>query len=892
MVISENREDGMDNTRSYVPITKGTTISHYKIIEKIGAGGMGEVYLAEDTELNRNVALKFLPLHLCRDEDCRARFKREAQATAKLNHPNIVTIHEVSEYQGRPYFAMEHIEGRALGDVIKKNELSVSEIVELAIGISEGLSKAHQSGIIHRDIKPSNIVLDADDRPKLLDFGLAAIRGSERLTISGSTLGTFGYMSPEQVRGKEIDHRSDLFSLGVVLYELITQQNPFKRDSEAATLKAVSDDTPHPVTRYRSDVPHGLQGVIDKALEKDVKTRYQHADGMLSDLMRIKRSLGPGQSTMSAASPMRSSARPWWIAAVLVAVIAVVTLVTKPWVSDLTSNRSDTIMLAVLPFENLGDPEDEYFADGITDEITSRLAKLSELRVISRTSAIQYKDTDKGLPQIGEELGVDYILEGTIRWDKTGDTSRVRITPQLIRVSDNTHLWTDRYSAVIDNIFAVQSSIAERVAEELDITLLESERQALKEQPTENTDAYDYYLRGYEYFGNHTPKDYMNAEAMFLKATELEPAFASAYGWLSVTHTQIYSWHLDRTDERLTAAREASDRALEIAPDLDIAHGSLAWYHYAGLEDYDRALEEFTILREKQPSDAMFSFCIALIKRTQGKWEEAVEDFQRAIRLNPRSAPFCSEYGFALFYLRRYPEAESLYNRAIELKPDMRQPHINKSLVYLFRNGDIKAARQVLQEALQKNDRWPELTDREALLDILAGDYDRALTLLNDIRDISEIPAYDSACYYNLKGSVYRYMNQADLMESRYDSARVILEKLVVAESEDPWNHAELGVTYAGLGRKQEAIREGQLAVELLSESESAMERASLLRDLANIYSVVGQYDRAIEQLDYLLSIPSAISVPFLKIWPDYAPMRDHPRFRALLEKYEHEHGT
>lgn len=544
-------------------------------------------------------------------------------------------------------------------------------------------------------------------------------------------------------------------------------------------------------------------------------------------------------------------------------------------------------MLAVLPFENLGDPEDEYFAAGITDEITSRLAKLSGLRVISRTSAIQYKDTDKGLPQIGEELGVGYILEGTIRWDKTSDTSRVRITPQLIKVSDNTHLWTDRYSVVIDNIFAVQSSIAEKVAEELDITLLESERQALNEQPTENTDAYDYYLRGYEYFGNHTPKDYMNAEAMFLKAIELEPDFASAYGWLSVTHTQIYSWHLDRTDERLTAAKEAADRALEIAPDLNIAQGALAWYHYAGLEDNDRALEEFTILREKQPSDATFSFCIALIKRTQGKWKDALEDFQRAIRLNPRSATFCSEYGTALCYFRRYTEAESLYNRAIELKPDMRQPHTRKAIVYLFRNGDVKAAHRVLQEALQKNDRWPALTDREVLVDILAGDYDRALTLLNDIRDISEIPAYDSACHYNLKGSVYRYMNQTELMESCYDSARVILEKLVLVESDDPWNHMELGVTYAGLGRKQEAIREGQLAVELLSVSEDALNGAGLVIYLADIYSVVGEYDRAIEQLDYLLSIPSEISVPFLKIWPDYAPMRDHPRFQALLEKYD-----
>ena len=240
-----------DNTRSFVPISKGTMISHYKIIEKIGAGGMGEVYLADDTKLDRKVALKFLPQHLCQDSECRARFKREAQAAAKLSHPNIITIHEVSEYQKRPYFVMEHVEGRALKDVIKKDELSISKIIELAIGICEGLEKAHRAGIIHRDIKPSNIIIDTEDRPKLLDFGLAAIQGSEKLTMTGSTLGTIGYMSPEQIEGRDIDQRSDLFSLGVVLYEMIASRPPFEGDTEAATLKSILNDTPEPLHRNR-----------------------------------------------------------------------------------------------------------------------------------------------------------------------------------------------------------------------------------------------------------------------------------------------------------------------------------------------------------------------------------------------------------------------------------------------------------------------------------------------------------------------------------------------------------------------------------------------------------------------------------------------------------------
>jgi serine/threonine protein kinase len=296
--VSENHHDD-DKTQTHIPLMKDTTVGHYRIVGKIGAGGMGEVYLAEDTKLDRKVALKFLPHHLCRDEDCRQRFTREAQAAAKLDHPNIVTVHEVDEYKGRPYFAMAHVEGQSLKEYSSGQELSIEKILELGIQICEGLQAAHDNGITHRDIKPSNILIDSHGRARIVDFGLASVMGKDQLTKTGSTLGTTGYMSPEQVRGQEIDHRSDLFSLGVVLYELITKQNPFKRDSEAATLKAVSDDTPHPVARFRSNVPEGIEGIIDKALDKNRDTRYQHADGFGADLLRIRQELS-GQITQAA----------------------------------------------------------------------------------------------------------------------------------------------------------------------------------------------------------------------------------------------------------------------------------------------------------------------------------------------------------------------------------------------------------------------------------------------------------------------------------------------------------------------------------------------------------------------------------------------------------------
>jgi Tol biopolymer transport system component/predicted Ser/Thr protein kinase len=319
-----------DRTQTHVVLGKGTKVSHYTIVSKIGAGGMGEVYLAEDTKLNRKVALKFLPPHLCQDEDCRKRFTREAQAAAGLDHPNIAAIYEVGEFQDRPFYAMQIVEGQSLKDVIAGKDLPIDRILEIGIQACEGLQAAHEKGIIHRDIKPSNILLDGHGRVRIVDFGLATVSGSEHLTKTGSTLGTIGYMSPEQVQGREIDQRSDLFSLGVVLYELITKQNPFRRDSEAATLKAVSDDSPHPVARFRAGVPDGVQTIIEKALEKDVSTRFQTAGGMLADLTRLKRSMDSGESTVSALTPVRRLPRVW-LAAAFVVVAAVV--VFAVWVS-------------------------------------------------------------------------------------------------------------------------------------------------------------------------------------------------------------------------------------------------------------------------------------------------------------------------------------------------------------------------------------------------------------------------------------------------------------------------------------------------------------------------------------------------------------------------------
>ena len=879
-----------DKTKTHVVLAKGATVAHYKIIEKIGAGGMGEVYLAEDTKLNRKVALKFLSPLLCQDKDCRARFKREAQAAARLDHPNVVTIHEVGEFQNRPYFAMQHVTGQSLKDVVKGNDLSLDRIVDLVIQICEGLSKAHQSDIVHRDVKPSNVVIDADGRPKLLDFGLAAIKDTDQLTKTGSTLGTIGYMSPEQVRGKDTDHRSDLFSLGIVLYEMIAGRLPFKGDTEAATMNSVLNETPEPLSRYKSGVSDKLQDIVSKLLEKDPSLRYQSAAGVISDLKRL---IAPTQSSIAATPARRPSRWPLWtgvgvVAASMIAVLGWQFLYVEQKPIETEAKK----MLAVLPFENLGAPEDEYFADGITDEITSRLGIIKELGVISRTSAMQYKNTDKGLPEIARELGVDYILEGTIRWDKISDTSLVRITPQLIRVSDNTHLWAENYERALIRIFSVQADIATQIAEALNIALLEPERQSLLAKPTENLEAYNYYLRGNDYaFHSLDSKDNLIAIDMYEKAVALDTGFALAYAKIARVSNFMYFSGMDKSVSRVAQSKRAIEKALAYGPDLPEVQLALAQYYYHGERDYERALEICEIMRNSLPNSPDLHSMVAFIKRRQGKWQDCIQGLKQAIRLDPRSPSYQYELAGTFGFLRRYREAEYWFDRVIALEPDKAAPYSYKASLFLLRNADTTKAREVLQGAVGMVNQ-SRLLYSLARCDVLERDFESALSRLPAMLAIAQI---DSADYYLTKGRIYYFMGENSLSVTYYDSARAFLEESVVAMERsvrEAFEHCRLGIAYAGLGKKIEAIREGELGHKLLPLSKDCIFGMDIIESLAEIYTIVGEHDLAVDQLEILLSNPSDISAPLVRIDPIWDPLRDNPRFQALIEKYDRESGT
>ena len=878
----DNNND--DITRLHIHLEKDTLVGHYVIVEKIGAGGMGEVYLAEDTELNRKVALKFLSPHLCQDADCRTRFKREAQAAAKLNHPNIVTIHEVSEFNGRPCFVMEYVEGQPLSELIKQGDCPLDRVIDLSLQICEGLQEAHKAGITHRDIKPANILVSQSGRAKLVDFGLASVAGADKLTKEGSTLGTIGYMSPEQVQGKPTDQRSDLFSFGVVLYEMISRKSPFKGETPAATMNAIAQQTPEPLARYKASVPDEFQRIVSRLLQKDPALRYQTAADVISDLSALK----AASQSLTHIPAKKNRTRRIAVGSIALVILAVAAYgIFKSNIFTGKKATSERKMLAVLPFENLGSPDDEYFADGITDEIISKLAAIQELGVISRTSTMQYKKTTKSLRQVAKELGVDYVLEGTLLWDKGRDTSRVRILPQLIRVSDDTHLWAGTYQRPLTDIFALQADIATRIAEAMNITLLEPENAAVRAIPTQNLDAYQAYLRGIDYLQrpDFTRENLQSAVQMLQRAVELDSTFAKAYLRLAYAHASIYHYGYDTTPARLNQVKATIDRAFTLQPNLPEAHLWLGFaYYYWGMKDYSRALEQMTLAEVGLPNNPSIMWNKAVILRRQGKFEAAADQMQRAFVLNPRSwlMPFeiATTYGF----LRNYSAKEKYLDQSISLAPNQVNAFANKFWNYIFWRGDTSLARATLASIPKQDDDgtrfawfWLHLYER---------DYASALNLLASTSPTAGVDQLSFTTKPQVAGMVYNLMNEPDRAHACYDSSRVILEEKVKELPDDHRLRSSLGLVYAGLGRKDDAIREGKLGVELLPVSKDALTGPSRVEDLALIYVVVGEYDAALDQMEYLLSIPSDFSVPYLRLDPQFDPLRKLPRYQRLLEKY------
>ena len=544
--------------------------------------------------------------------------------------------------------------------------------------------------------------------------------------------------------------------------------------------------------------------------------------------------------------------------------------------------------IVVLPFENLGPPEDAYFAAGMTEEITSRLAVVSGLGVISRSSAVQYEKSGKGAKQIGEELGVDYILEGTVRWQKgEKGSSRVRVTPQLIRVSDDTHVWAERYDQVVEDFFQVQSDIAESVIEELDVALLGRESEAIETHPTDNLEAYQAYVRGVEHFEaadtGLEAKGRLAIE-MFERAVELDPRFALAYSRLSIAHSSFFHLGYDRTEERSAKALEAVNQSLALQPDLPAAHLALGYYFYHCKRDYDRALQELAIAEKGLPNNSLVFEAMGYTRRRQGRFEESLKNLEKAIQLSPLNTNLLVEQAITYYSLRRYDEAVRYSDLAISAAPDAVEPYLYKAVFEWHWNGRVRQARATLQAMPSTDD--PLVAELWFLQEFFERNYSKALERLSSLTLESFVGDTRFTPRSLYEAQAYKLLDEPELARAAYEDARTILERKLEKQPDDFRLHRALGIAYAGLGRKEEAVREGKRAVELYPISLDPYSGPSLIENLARIYTMVDEVDDALDQIDHLLSFPSGFSVGILELDPRWDPLRKHPRYQAIVKKY------
>ena len=854
----------------------GRKVGNFEIVEIIGRGGMGVVYLAHDTKLKRSVAVKSMPVEMQANSTSRMRFIREAELLASLNHPNIAVIHEIIEEEKFDYLILEYVPGDTLAERIAREPLSIDEALSIARQITEAVSAAHKKGIIHRDLKPGNIKITPEGRVKVLDFGLAKSsmdegkRTQTTVTQPGRVIGTPAYMSPEQARGKETDNRTDIWSFGCLMYQMLTGQLPFEGETATDTLAHIIERQPD-FDLLPDSTPANIRALLAQCLEKE-------PDKRLEDITNATLEISETLTVSAMAVPTKSRKVAMIFGAALIIVLSAIAMRFIPQQQAQLSPKE--IRLVVLQFENLGSVEDEYFATGLTDEITTRLAGIDGMRV--------YKSREHGAKQVAKELGVDYILEGTLqRAQRSDPNSPVRIRPKLIRASDDSLVWAQPYDDVRE-VLQIQSDVAEQVAQALDITLLEPQRQALRSEPTENKEAYVYYLRGNEYSSRlyQNKNDLVIAIEMYEKAIDLDDKFTLAHARLSHAYSGMYKFRHDRNEKRRAMAWEESNRALELDPELPEAHWARGVYYYWCCSDYIRALEELGIARKSQPKNSRFIATIGYVQRMQGEFEQALDNIKRASELNPLSNGLSMELGNTLRHVRNYAKAESCYDRAISLAPESDHTHFLKATLCLVWKGSTEEARAVLERASQYINlkEVPRIVNLWFRLDLLDRNYQEALARLPLKSPTTEALSFPNALRY---AEIYGYMKDKKSAEKYYEQAMRILESKLREDPNDAWFHSALGVTYAGLGRKDDAVQEGRWAVKLLPYTKDTQRGFARAKDLAYIYTMVGEFDAAIDQLKYLLSIPGEMSIPLLRLDPAWDPLRNHPRFKKLVEPYK-----
>ena len=738
------------------------------------------MYRAKDLKLGRDVAIKVLPGELASDHERLGRFEQEARAASALNHPNIITIHEIGRHESIPYIVMELVDGRTLREVLADGPLTIERLFHFAGQIAKGMAAAHSAGIVHRDLKPENLMVTRDGDIKILDFGLAKLlRESSELASSmptfvkhetreGLVVGTVQYMSPEQAGGRPIDYRSDQFSYGSILYQMATGRLPFRRDSIAQTMTAIIEDEPEPVVVLNPKLPAHLSVIIMRCLAKDPQERYDSSRDLAKE---VKLESGEHDRSVRASGTfdVRTSRRRFVAlgAGVLFVVLALVVGLSSRGPRDTPAGEAAARqMIVVLPFENLGPPEDEYFADGMTDEITSRLGTVDGIGVISRKSALRYAGTDKGTQEIGEELGVDFILGGSIRWAARADgASRVRITPELIRVDDDSQLWSASYERVIEDIFEVQSDIAGQVIERLGVTLGDGARAPLTARQTENTEAYTLYLKGRHFWNKRTKADMETGLSYFQQAVELDPGYALAH--VGIADAWIFrGWYsILAPKETFPKAKHAALQALEFDDTFAEPHTSLAHIYFEFDHDWEAAEKEYTRAIELNPKHATAHHWYSRYLSGMGRHEESLRHAETARELDPLSLIINTWVGMCHYLARRYDVAITEYQKALELGPNFTAGHWHAGWAF-EQTGRYEEAIAHAQRAVERSGGSPTYMASLGHAYAIAGKLTEAREILEQLEEASRtshVSAYHVAVIHGALGEIDEGFGWLDL---------------------------------------------------------------------------------------------------------------------------------
>jgi serine/threonine protein kinase len=880
----------------------GHTIGHYKISEPIGTGGMGEVYLATDVTSGRKAALKLLPTRFAHDTERLKRFQQEAHAVVALNHPNILTIYEIGEDHSTHYIVSELIEGETLRQHLTHGGLELSEAVDVAIQVASAIAAAHAAGVVHRDVKPENIMRRPDGYVKILDFGIAKLaerevpvttpRDEALLLVEtnlGSILGTVRYMSPEQACGAPVDKRTDIWSLGVVLYETITGHTPFTGDTPEETMSAILETEPRPVTSYLPRTPIELQQIISKSLRKNPAQRYQSAHELVEALKGLRHKLEDAaeleRSTAARSLLRRTRSR---IALALVLLIAALA-VALPfyWHRKLPTTLPSDKSVAVLPFENLSEEkENAFFAAGVQDEILSDLAKVADLKVISRTSVMKYKNVpERDLREIAKTLGVSYVLEGSVQ--RAG--GRVRVSAQLIDARSDAHVWAEHYDRDVADVLAVQTELARQIADQLKANLSPAEKAAIAERPTADLVAYAYYTKAKEIdvWGDWegAGKSMARKVELLEKATQRDPNFALAY--CALAKTQVY---LAGDVKHLELAKKAAEAALRVRPDLGEGHLELARYYFnAGVftndynHDYDRARDELAIVRRKLPNNAEALWIEAMIGRHENRWDDSLANLQKANALDPRNSELAWDLGRIYFAMRRYSQLEQLITK--DATSGIPQDPWAKMVLAEIKlaQGDPVAAQSLLEQVPLDFSPDALIWGVRFAAALYLRDYDAANRVIAATPAKGAPDVFDEAQESWGDGLVARARGDKQKALAVFAAARKKVDATWGDKPKDSGYLSLLARLDAGLGQKEEAIREARRAVELQPIAKDSVNGPTWVANLALVYAWTGERDRAREQLEKVAKIPNGPTYGDLRFNPCWDDLRGDKRFDKIV---------